>query len=111
MIEKLRFDVIEDGSVLSLSNTVKTSAIVTNGKRMLLQKFGGCSGLTAGFCGVQWGDAAGGWVMIRALSGTYEFIVNQEFIGNGVKRFRIIRQNDSTATKYMAAWAEALLLN
>jgi len=111
MTVKTRVDVIEDGSVAASSVVVKLSAIVPTGKRVLLQKFGGCSGATAGFCAIQWGDAAGGWTTVRAISGTCEFIINREFIGDGVKRFRTVRQNDTTTAKYMAAWAEALVMN
>jgi hypothetical protein len=103
--------VIQDGTVAASTSTPTLSAIVPNGKRVLLQRFGGCSGVTAGFCAIQWGDAAGGWTTIRAISGTAEFIINQEFTGNGVKRFRTVRQNDTTTAKYMAAWAEALVMN
>ena len=111
MALKTRVDIMEDGTVNAGAVVVKNSAIPPNGKRVLLQKFGGCSGVTAGFCAIQWGDAGGGWTTIRAISGTAEFIINQEFTGDGTKRFRIARQNDGTPAKYMAAWAEALVMN
>ena len=108
---KVRHEIMKDGSVAAGNTQVDMTPIIPVGKRILLKRFGGCSGVTAGFCGVQFGDSVGGWTTIRSLTNTYEFPIGTEFIGDGVKRFRIVRQNDSTTAKYMAAWLEALILN
>ena len=108
---KVKHEIMKDGLVAAGSTQVDMTPIIPIGKIILLKRFGGCSGITAGFCAVQFGDSVGGWTTIRALTDTYEFPIGTEFIGNGVKRFRIIRQNDSTAAKYMSAYLEALVLN
>ena len=108
---KLQHNIMKDGIVNAAITQTDLTPIIPIGKKVLLKRFGGCAGENAGFCAIQFGDNAGGWITIRALTGTYEFLVGTEFIGDGVKRFRIIRQNDSTAAKYMSAYLEALVLN
>lgn len=65
---------------------------VTDGKMGIVQTFGAALPGT-GLVELHWGDDIGGWVFIKAIAATtYEFQkIYEEFIGDGVKMFRVRR--------------------
>lgn len=103
---------ILDNAIAAGATDVHLFEIIPDGTRVKVVKFGGYERVTivaTGLIILQWGSNAGGWETIRAGGGPspFEFLVNREFVGNGVKRFRIVRQNkDLLGSKEMAAWAE-----
>ena len=90
------------------------SPIVASGKRVLLKKFG-CLDPNIGdnidsVVVLQWGKT-GDWTTIRACTKIYEFnIKRDEFIGDGVKKFRLKVINNSAVPKTIGFWIEALIL-
>ena len=108
-----RHDVIEGSA--AVGNNVTTFPIIPNGKTVRVRKFGGfdpdIGDNKCGFITLQWGNG-GGWETIRAGGcGSFEFVLLRDFVGDGVKRHRIIRTNNSVSAKDMVAWAESLVFD
>jgi len=112
MATKTFYKVFEDSSVGPLGTEIRTDPIVPNGKVILLRKIGGCDpGIGDNIDSlwiVQWGSG-GSWESVRVGSGCTEFQIETTFVGDGVKRFRFVRQNKSLVAKSIVLWAEALL--
>ena len=64
---------------------------VTSGARGIVQIFGAALP-GQGLVELHWGDDIGGWDLIKAVAGgTYEYLMNEEYLGDGVKMFRVRR--------------------
>jgi len=87
------------------------SPIVPNGKSAVVLVFGGALlfEATGSYVALQWGDASGGWQTVRVIAKEGEYHLNREFIGDGVKRFRIVRRNTDTSARPIIAWIEGLI--
>lgn len=107
-------NIVKDNDVAT-GNTIDQSQIVPNGKTVVAKRFG-CIDVAINdgkdsVVVLQWGDTGSGWTTIRACSRNTEFLVNRTFVGDGSKRFRIIRMNKSAVTKTIVYWIEALILD
>lgn len=117
MPNKQQINIIVESTVNQGATSITEGAIVPLNKKVRVLKFGGYERLLSsntGIIALQWGTAAT-WETIRVLGGgtPVELILNLEFIGDGAKRFRIVRQNRDpalSAAKEMVAWAEVFVL-
>lgn len=52
---------------------------------------------STGIVSLEWGDDSNGWELVKGIAtGTYEFpMVNQDFLGNGEKKFKITKKKNS----------------
>ena len=80
------------------------------GKMGIVQTFGAAlpgNGLVE----LHWGDNVGGWIFIKAVAATtYEFKeIYEDFIGDGVKMFRVRRSKSGTGGPIsMKVWFKAV---
>ena len=110
-LSKTRFTLFFDSVIAADSSDAQLTPVVPNGKKVRLLEIGwSASILDDSMVAVQWGNA-GNWTTIRSGYGTICLHLNKDFIGNGTKRFRIIRQNKhATEEKIVMAWLEAIAL-
>ena len=54
------------------------------------------------------GTLAKAYLELRQLLKTY-FVLKKDFLGDGVKRFRIVRHNGHTSAQIMVYWIEAII--
>jgi len=92
---------------------LKLSPIIPNGKRVTLKVFGGCTPQINNddtpIIVVQWGSGTT-WQSIRAGCKMFNFELNRDFLGDGVKRFRLIRENGHvTGSNIIIAWLDLLV--
>ena len=111
------YDLVFDSSVNAGATDAQLSGIVPIGKTVRLLNFGGFDPLSSdqvsSIISIQWGSAAG-WSTIRAGgNGVFDIVFDKgkDFTGDGVKRFRLIRQNKSSIGKVLVVWASALIIN
>lgn len=111
-----KYGIILDNSVGSTTTVTDLGPIIPNGKTVRLTSFGGYDPVGSdgigGIISLQWGSATN-WLTIRAGGfGTFDFEWEKgiEFIGDGAKRFRIVRQNRSSVAKVMVAWLTGKLV-
>lgn len=104
------FRIIES-NVSASSLDIDLSAIIPNGQTVTLKVFGGAIPfqVSGSYIAIQWGDNSGGWNTIRAITREAEYLINREFIGNGVRRFRIVRNNTDIQARAMVAWIEGFI--
>lgn len=102
-------DFIDDPVAANTTNT-RLSPIVPAGTEVTIKKFG-CfvrASTEKAIVAIQWGSG-GSFQTIRAISGVFELNINRVFIGDGVKRFRIVRINKTALETFeIAAWFEAM---
>jgi hypothetical protein len=102
-----------DDEVAASATDIQSSAVVPNGKTVRVNKFGGSDRPTDGvgsWIVLQWGSGST-WDTIRAGSwGSFCFEVKRDFLGDGTKRLRLVRQNKSSTDKELFAFIEAVLL-
>ena len=107
---KTRISQFFDASVAAGATDTQTSAIVPTGKAVEIKVFGGS--VPDGFNAVvalQWGSAGGGFTTIRAVQREIEFANLGQFVGDGIKRFRLVRINRSAAAAVLVGWLEAIV--
>ena len=110
MAAKTQINKIIDTDVNSLATDIWESPIIPNTKEVVITNFGGFDAILAdgisGIIGLQWGST-GAWETIRGGGyGVFNFEnLNLSFTGDGVKKFRIVRINKSSAVKRMTVWA------
>lgn len=106
---------IFDSSVAGLTNAVDESPVFPVGqkwqiKRVIFADPGIGDNISAGFQ-LQWGSPGSGYEFINGayLTGdTREIVINRIFVGDGDKRFRVVRQNNSAAAKKVTTFIEAI---
>lgn len=110
MAKKTDFFMMKDSAVAASTIDVDQLPIIPNGISVNLMTFGGTVPKpdAGSYVAIQWGSGAA-WETIRAISGTFEFTIEKEFVGNGVKRFRVVRENKEVSAHRMFAWAEGFL--
>lgn len=106
MAQKTRIFKILDDSIPA-GMDLWTSAPIPNGKRVTLKLFGACAGNDESKAAIQWGEGSN-WTTLRACS-NWEFQINEVFTGDGTKRFRIVRDNQSGGPKVIVAWADGII--
>lgn len=84
---------------------IKESKIIPNGKKVTLQSFGGSS-YGEDFLALQWGSEST-WETVRSFYGTLNLHFKKDFVGDGAKRFRLIRY--SSGSRRVFVWVEALI--
>ncbi len=114
MAEKTKFDIYLDASVASGATDLQTSAIVPTGKIVRILNFGGFDPLTTDLVhsaiAIQWGSGTT-WKTLRSGGGgTFDFDLKKDIVGDGTKRLRLVRKNNSSAAKNLAAWLYAVIL-
>jgi len=86
------------------------SDVIPTGKTFRLKVFG-CydppvGDGTGSIVHLEYGEGAT-WETIRVIGyGTHNHEVNQEYVGDGVKKFRITRTNNSSKDKIIYTWFE-----
>ncbi len=107
---KTTINQVEDNSVDAGANEIFTSGIIPTGKVIKLRKFG-CAipeANNGSYVVVQWGNGSG-WQTVRACVSQADFVLKKDFLGDGVKRFRIVRHNGHTSAQIMVYWIEAII--
>lgn len=114
---KTKYDLCFDSSIAAGATDIQSSAILPTGKTARLVCFGGYDPLIAdklsGFIALQWGST-GSWSTVRAGGDGFfnlEWPKGKDFIGDGSKRFRLVRQNKSSSDKIMVAWMYVLIVD
>ena len=104
---------VGDDAKLAPGTDVTQSPIIPNGKTVRLREFGGCAPMIGdgkdGFIGLQWGSG-GTWDSLAVGCHEFQRKLNSDFVGDGSKRFRIVRINESASNRYIVAWLDAILL-
>lgn len=99
------FNIVDTDVAGSTVDTTLT-AVVPAGKSVKVLTFGGSTlGLSGNYFALQWGSAAS-WQTIRAAGGTFEFPLGKAFVGDGTKRFRLVRANTQASATRIVAWLE-----
>jgi len=105
-------DLLFDGNVTAGASEISIigNGPIPNGETWRIVKFGGSevgSGDgVASVIAIQ-EDNGSGWKTIRGfgiVSNCSEIEIGRDFIGNGTRKIRIIRQNKSGASKQIIAW-------
>jgi hypothetical protein len=117
MALKEKIDLVYDDSIGATTTDLKTSAVIPNGKTVKVFNFGGYDprlgdGIDS-LIVLQWG-AGSSWQTVRAGGGgtfDHSWPSGRDFIGDGIKRFRLIRQNKSSTAKPLVAWLMAVIVN
>lgn len=82
---------------------------ITSGKRAIIKYFGAAIPGT-GVVDLYFGDGSS-WDLVRSVAGgTYEFKdINEDFVGDGVKRFKVIRTRQGAGGPLaIKAWFKAI---
>lgn len=114
MPSKTKHSLMYDSSIAAGVTDVQTTPSIPVGKKVRLQSFGGFDpsigdGIDS-MIAIQWG-AGTTWQTIRAGGKVFEFQIGRDFLGDGAKRFRLVRQNKSASAKIIVAWLEALVMD
>lgn len=107
---KTRISLFFDTNVNANSTDLQLGAVVPNGRSVSIKRFGGSvpDGIN-GAVALQWGSG-GSFTTIRAIQREMEFKELGEFVGDGVKRFRLARINRQTlGAQAIVAWLEAVV--
>jgi hypothetical protein len=98
-----------DDSVTGSGQDVWSAPDIPADEPWHLTKFGGTAGAAA-VIGLQLrtGTSPDVWTMIRAGigPGQFEFDVDRDYVGDGTKKFRVVRQEKSGSAQQIIAWLE-----
>lgn len=111
MAVKTKINIMLDTLVNAGATDVTEYTAIVDGKRVSIKHLGfSVPRPTADtYAALQWGDASGGWTTIRAGVGNLQFESDHEFVGNGVKKFRVVRKNGDAAQQRIFVWADAVI--
>lgn len=102
-------DKYEDGTVSAGGTEVWTGPVIPTGERWHLAKFGGAA-VDSALIALQERISTGPdvWRTLRAVMprGQGEFNVNRDYIGDGVARLRVVRQEKSGTAQAIVFWLE-----
>jgi hypothetical protein len=102
-----RIDICLDSAVDASKTAETLSAAIPNGKKVTVSEFGG-SCLGNDYIMLQWGSA-GAFTTIRSSYGNFKFSWKKSFVGDGQKRFRILRVNtDTESARRIFAYLSAI---
>lgn len=90
---------------------VDSSPVIPSGTTIRISKFGAGASASA-LVALQWGSGST-WETIRAygLNGqSFGEAIDREFVGDGAKRLRVLRQNIWTGAAPVFVWVEAFQL-
>ena len=97
---------------ISPGNDVQETPVIPTGKIVTLKKFGGFDPRIGDYIdsiiALRWGSG-GSWTTIRAGGQMFDLDLSIDFVGDGAKKFQIVRQNKSVVSKVIIAWVEALV--
>ncbi len=115
MAKKTLIDLSADDTVSANTTDTLDGPVLASGDTARILRFGGAVAKNDAdndnIFAVQWGDTGGGFKTIRAFPNFFDFELFKEFDGDGVKHFRLIRQNNNTGpAKQMVAWLEGVIL-
>ena len=104
---RVLLDKYEDGSVSASGTDVWSSPDVPDGQTWHVSKFGGCA-VGAALIALQVRRSTGPdvWQTIRAVAAPSEFDVNRDFVGDGIIKFRVVRQEKSGEAQPIVFWLE-----
>lgn len=118
MALKDKTDIVIESAVNAGITETQLAPIIPVGKTVRLMNFGGFDPITSdgvsGIISLQYGNATDGWKLIRCGGNGFfniQWEKGKDFIGDGTKRFRIVRQNKSSNIKNIAAWVIALKID
>ena len=98
-----------DDSVAANSTDIWAAPDIPTDEVWHFTKFGG-SALEKAVIALQIRTATGPdvWTTLRAVigPGQFEFSINRDYVGDGVVKFRIVRQEKSGSAQGIIAWAE-----
>jgi hypothetical protein len=114
MALKVVHDYYFDSSVAAGATDLQLSPVIAVGKTVKIINFGGfdpnIGDSKDGIIALQWGSGTT-WKTIRAGGGaTFDFKMDKDFVGDGVSRFRLARQNKSASAKPLIVWLYAVVL-
>lgn len=115
MAKKTLIDLSADDTVPANSVETSDGPPIASGATARILRFGGAVAKNDGdndnIFALQWGDTGSGFKTIRAFPNFFDFKLFKEFEGDGVKHFRLVRQNNNTGpAKQMVAWLEGVIL-
>jgi|SRR3990172_7764380 len=114
MAKKTLIEIIEDSELNGTETLIKLTDPIPAGLTVVIREFGGvvvASNSKEGYVKLQWGSDVPTpvWQTIRAGTGFFNLHLNKDFVGDGVKRFRIIRENKASQKQVIVAWLDALI--
>lgn len=116
MALKESYDFVIESSVAAGSTDMQNGPVIPNGKTARILNFGGFDPLTNdqvhSIIVLQWGSGTS-WKTVRAGGGgifNFEFLKGKDYIGDGTKYFRLVRQNKSSVAKNLILWLQAVIL-
>jgi hypothetical protein len=114
MTTKTTFDIYVDSNVAANAIEMMQSDVIPQNKTVRLSCFGGFDPAIgdgkASVIAIQWGFGTN-WKTLRAGGGgPFEYNVNIEVVGDGNKRFRLVRKNNSGTAKTLICWLFAVII-
>lgn len=112
MPAKSEVSILLEDAIAGGAFSIHTEPIVPSGVKVTVLNFGASVSplLDRPQIALQWGSSGSGWTTIRALASTWDFQLNQTFVGDGNKRFRVVRRHEDTVTnQIIAVWANGVL--
>lgn len=112
MITKTKIDLVFDDSIVpGLPGDIKQSPVIPNGKIVRVLNMGWSCPLDSSIAAIQFGSG-GSWNTFRGGYGNLDikFTKGVDFVGDGVKRFRLIRINAGTGNQVLVVWFGAVIL-
>jgi len=111
-VTKTRVDKVIDSNVAaSTTDFNELGTPIPSGETWRVHKFGGADigagDAKAAEVGFQFANDGVTWVTIRSfglVSGSFESTLDREFVGDGVRKLRVVRRNNSLLSKKLVAW-------
>ena len=106
--------ILREDNVTAGAPSITDSIVIPAGVVVTMKKFGCADPPTSGGIGniikLRWGSVAGGFETILPCTLIYEFKdINRDVMGDGVKHFRISRENKGAGPKTIFVWFNALV--
>jgi len=114
MALKNKFDIYLDSNVAANATDIVSGDIIEADKTVRISSFGGfdpnIGDNKASIIAIQYGSGTS-WKTIRAGGdGTFDFKMNIDVKGDGSKRFRLVRKNNSATPKPLICWLFAVII-
>ncbi len=93
------------GLVLKTSEDIKTYEVVPSGSIARIRSFGAAS--PSVFVVLEWGQGSS-WDVVHAIYGYASPIISGDYIGDGVKAFRVRRINATSSDQNSFFWLDWL---
>lgn len=114
MADKTKFEIYVDSNVAAGATDVQASDIIPATATVRILSFGGfdpnIGDSKDGIIGLQYGSGTN-WKTLRAGGGgVFDFNSKIDIVGDGTKRFRLVRKNNSSTPKSLICWLYAVIL-